>query len=206
MKATSRTGCIIGMAMAVCLGLCFSAAGESEKPKLDTPPLLPDIGVKVPLPPELQQLQAEPPPLPPELQQLEQMMKQKVEPPSLPQEEGAPPEIEKPAAAETKIMTDPASMPTDDITLFSHVFHVKKAGFNCTDCHNSIFQPTAGSAKAKGDFNMASFGQGKYCGTCHDGSTAFAVTDQASCIRCHGTDMKPSEDSSSSPNETDKGR
>lgn len=198
------------MATAVCLGLCFSAAGQTEKPGKNILPML--RGAEAPLPPELQKLEkAETAHLPPELQklqaknlklppELQQMAKQASEPPSLPKE--PPPAAEKPAAAPAKVITDPAAMPTDDSILFSHTFHVEKAGFNCTDCHNSIFQQTAGAAKAKGDFNMASLGQGKYCGTCHDGSTAFAVTDQDSCVRCHGTDMKPPKDSR---NEADKG-
>ncbi len=117
----------------------------------------------------------------------------KLEPPTLPEEapqipkQAAP---EKPAQEQVPVITDPAAMPTHDISLFSHKFHIEGGGFTCIDCHNSIFQQTAGTAKAKGDFNMASFGQGKYCGTCHDGSTAFSVTEQGSCVRCHGSDMK----------------
>ena len=251
MKSRSRTGCIIGMAAAVCLGLCFSAAGQNEKPDQKTPPPLPQAEAPLPelemdvqdilpelkmedpappLPPELEAyLKAQNAPLPPELQQF---LKEKAagqaekpdqnapsllpgtEEPPLPPElqelagedapplELPPPAAEQPAAAPAKIITDPSAMPTDDSNLFSHTFHVEKAGFNCTDCHNSIFQQTAGAAKAKGDFNMASLGQGKYCGTCHDGSTAFAVTDQDSCVRCHGTDMKLPKDSR---NEADKG-
>jgi c(7)-type cytochrome triheme protein len=243
MKSRSRTGCIIGMALAVCLGLCFSAAGQAEKPDQNAPPLLPELEVDsqdipselkiedpdpvlppeleaylkaqhVDFPPEVKGEEIEPPSLakeqaaaieqpgqntppllpsaeelpfpPPELQELAG----EDAPLELPQEEAPPPEAEKPAAAQAKVITDPAAMPTADISLFSHTFHVEKAGFKCTDCHNSIFQEIAGSAKAKGDFNMAAFGQGKYCGTCHDGSTAFAVTEQGSCVRCHGTDME----------------
>jgi c(7)-type cytochrome triheme protein len=200
MKSRSRTGCIIGMALSVCLGLCFSAAGQAEKPDQNAPP--PMLRAEAPLPPELQKLKkAETQRLPLELQQLQeknlklppelqQMAKKESAPPSLPIPKKLPPEAEKPAAAQAKVITDPAAMPTADISLFSHTFHVEKAGFKCTDCHNSIFQEIAGSAKAKGDFNMAAFGQGKYCGTCHDGSTAFAVTEQGSCVRCHGTDME----------------
>jgi c(7)-type cytochrome triheme protein len=264
MKSRSRTGCIIGMATAVCLGLCFSAAGQTEKQDQNAPLLLPQAEAPLPelkvdsqnipselkiedpdpvLPPELEAyLKAQNADLPLELQS--QLLKEKTAaqgqepdqnaPPLLPQAEAPLPELkgenappplpdleqmdihpllpelqqkevpaaEKPAAAPAKVITDPAAMPTDDNILFSHTFHVEKAGFNCTDCHNSIFQQTAGAAKAKGDFNMASLGQGKYCGTCHDGSTAFAVTDQDSCVRCHGTDMKPPKDSR---NEADKG-
>jgi c(7)-type cytochrome triheme protein len=88
-------------------------------------------------------------------------------------------------------MAAPAAMPQDTFSFFSHKFHVEEAGFKCTDCHNSLFQQTGGAAKAAGDFSMGNFEKGKYCGACHDGVTSFAVTDQGSCARCHGGDMKP---------------
>ena len=78
-----------------------------------------------------------------------------------------------------------AAMPTSDVSRFSHAFHVNKVGFGCHDCHTSLFEQAGGSAKAAGDFTMSSFEKGKYCGACHDGSTAFAATDQGSCARCH---------------------
>jgi c(7)-type cytochrome triheme protein len=81
-------------------------------------------------------------------------------------------------------------MPDYDISLFSHQVHVGGMGFGCADCHSGIFEQAAGTAKAAGDFNMASFAEGKYCGACHDGSTAFSVKDEAGCKRCHGSDMK----------------
>jgi c(7)-type cytochrome triheme protein len=87
------------------------------------------------------------------------------------------------------VTTAPTAMPTSEVSRFSHDFHVNKVGFNCVDCHNSLFQQAGGAAKAAGDFNMSAFDQGKYCGTCHDGSTAFAATDQGSCALCHGSDM-----------------
>jgi c(7)-type cytochrome triheme protein len=83
-----------------------------------------------------------------------------------------------------------AIMPTSDDSSFSHDFHVNKVGFNCADCHDSLFQQVRGAAKAAGDFTMSAFDQGKYCGACHDGSTAFAVTERDSCARCHDSDMK----------------
>lgn len=94
------------------------------------------------------------------------------------------------AQKQTPAMTAPSAMPTDGITLFSHEFHVKQVGFNCVDCHDSLFQQVGGAAKAAGDFTMSAFDQGKYCGTCHDGSTAFAATEQDSCARCHDNDIK----------------
>ncbi len=84
-----------------------------------------------------------------------------------------------------------ADMPDYPISLFSHNFHVNKMGFDCATCHPGIFQQVAGSAKAAGDFNMASFEKGKYCGACHDGAMAFSVQDKPSCARCHGSDMNP---------------
>jgi c(7)-type cytochrome triheme protein len=110
-------------------------------------------------------------------------------------------------------MTAHSAMPTSDISRFSHDFHVNKVGFCCADCHNSLFQQASGSAKAAGDFTyharrprrgsgasgsakaagdftMSAFDQGKYCGTCHDGNTAFA-TEKDNCARCHGSNMKP---------------
>lgn len=91
---------------------------------------------------------------------------------------------------QVSVITAPAAMPTSELFRFSHDFHVKKVGFGCIDCHNSLFQQASGSAKAAGDFTMSAFEQGKYCGACHDGNTAFAVTEQDSCARCHDGDMK----------------
>lgn len=83
------------------------------------------------------------------------------------------------------VTTAPAAMPTSEVSRFSHDFHVNKVGFGCADCHNSLFQQAGGAAKTAGNFTMSSFDQGKYCGACHDGITAFAATDQGSCARCH---------------------
>ena len=57
--------------------------------------------------------------------------------------------LKKKAGPPAKVMTDPTIMPIAESGLFSHKAHVEKAGISCTECHNSIFQPTAGSAKAK---------------------------------------------------------
>ncbi len=95
-----------------------------------------------------------------------------------------------PALAAEQQAAAPSAMPTYDMSLFSHDFHVRKVGFSCDDCHDSLFQQVSGAAKAAGDFTMSAFDQGKYCGACHDGSTAFAVTEGGSCARCHDSDMK----------------
>ncbi|MCI5211822.1 MAG: hypothetical protein D3910_24280, partial [Candidatus Electrothrix sp. ATG2] len=40
-------------------------------------------------------------------------------------------------------------------------------------------------------FNKISFGEGKYCGACRNGSRAFAVQDETNCRRCHGHGVNP---------------
>jgi len=74
--------------------------------------------------------------------------------------------------------------------IFSHKSHVVTAGLTCVSCHPSLFERKRGAAKAKGDYNMAALDAGKYCGSCHDGSSAFNTTSPETCKRCHGSDMK----------------
>jgi c(7)-type cytochrome triheme protein len=74
--------------------------------------------------------------------------------------------------------------------MFSHKSHVVTAGLSCDSCHPALFERKRGSAKAKGDYNMASLDAGKYCGACHDGKTAFNTTGPETCKTCHGSDMK----------------
>lgn len=77
--------------------------------------------------------------------------------------------------------------PTHDITFkvpdvgpvtFSHEVHTGM--FSCSDCHPGIFIP---DQKKNPKFTMEQMGQGKACGACHDGSTAFSVGDN--CDSCH---------------------
>ena len=90
------------------------------------------------------------------------------------------------------VQKNPAvAFPDYAIGLFSHTAHVTGAGLQCNDCHSKIFQMSASSARATGDFNKISFGEGKYCGACHNGSVAFGVQDEASCTRCHGNEVNP---------------
>lgn len=60
---------------------------------------------------------------------------------------------------------------------FSHTVHT--AAYRCSDCHDALFRPSADNRRA----TMPEMEQGKSCGACHDGTTAFAVT--GSCERCH---------------------
>lgn len=54
----------------------------------------------------------------------------------------------------------------------------KAKGVGCMDCHKSIFKMAAGAGK-----NPAPHKAGESCGSCHDGTKAFAVT--ADCAKCH---------------------
>ena len=67
--------------------------------------------------------------------------------------------------------------------LFDHKIHVEEAGLSCEDCHEEIFEQEAGTAQENEDFTMKSLYEGKYCGTCHDGETAFASNTR--CAVCH---------------------
>ncbi len=66
--------------------------------------------------------------------------------------------------------------------IFSHKVHVEK-GLACDMCHNRIFEQQAKKSQQNKDFVMESLYQGKYCGTCHNGSLAFASNTR--CATCH---------------------
>jgi c(7)-type cytochrome triheme protein len=59
--------------------------------------------------------------------------------------------------------------------LFSHRTH---QSFGCYACHPSVFPQAAVG------FTHAEMQDGKFCGRCHDGQTAFAIPG-AACARCH---------------------
>jgi len=67
--------------------------------------------------------------------------------------------------------------------MFSHNVHVDEAGLDCESCHEDLFAYEAHAAQQQPDFNMKSLYEGKYCGACHDGSTAFASNTR--CASCH---------------------
>jgi c(7)-type cytochrome triheme protein len=60
--------------------------------------------------------------------------------------------------------------------LFSHRSH---ESFGCYGCHPSIF-----SQQTLTGFTHQEMSEGKFCGRCHDGRTAFAIPGTA-CARCH---------------------
>lgn len=61
--------------------------------------------------------------------------------------------------------------------IFSHKFHA--ASYTCVDCHTAIY----GTVRSKVKVSMSKMEEGKSCGGCHDGKTAFGVKEK--CESCH---------------------
>jgi len=61
---------------------------------------------------------------------------------------------------------------------FPHYVH--RMQFKCYVCHDAIFKMKAGADKV----SMDAIDKGKFCGTCHNATTAFGPTFE-SCQRCH---------------------
>lgn len=66
--------------------------------------------------------------------------------------------------------------------IFEHKNHIAQ-GLDCDSCHSGLFEMATGTAEGNEDFTMESLYQGKYCGACHDGNTAFASNTR--CTVCH---------------------
>jgi c(7)-type cytochrome triheme protein len=64
--------------------------------------------------------------------------------------------------------------------VFDGKMHADK-GFKCADCHPGVFK-----MKKDGDaITMKDIREGKFCGTCHNGTKAFNAKDAVSCTKCH---------------------
>ncbi len=61
---------------------------------------------------------------------------------------------------------------------FPHWVH--RIRYKCYACHDSIFKMKAGD----NEVTMDAIGEGKSCGACHNGKTAWGVTFET-CNRCH---------------------
>ena len=73
------------------------------------------------------------------------------------------------------------SSPKGKVT-FDGKAHADK-GLKCADCH---IKPKLFEMKKGGDkITMAAMNEGKFCGTCHDGTKAFSVKAPADCVKCH---------------------
>jgi c(7)-type cytochrome triheme protein len=70
------------------------------------------------------------------------------------------------------------SYPSGDMTpaIFSHQLHMSM--FACNNCHTAIFKYKKGASGMK----MDDIYKNKFCGSCHNGQTAFASSE---CQRCH---------------------
>lgn len=70
---------------------------------------------------------------------------------------------------------------------FSHEKHKAKVE-KCTACHTKIFKMKKGQT---GPLTMDKMKAGEQCGVCHNGKTqvggavVFAVSEEASCAKCH---------------------
>lgn len=75
----------------------------------------------------------------------------------------------------------------EDLGLVPAVFPhwVHRIRYRCSTCHPAIFEMKAGA----NEITMESLGEGKFCGACHNGTTAFNV-EFLTCARCH---REPSE-------------
>ena len=70
---------------------------------------------------------------------------------------------------------NPAAVAFPSPALFSHRQH---ESFGCYACHPAVFP------QALVGFTHDEMRDGKFCGRCHDGRTAFAIPG-ATCARCH---------------------
>jgi len=64
---------------------------------------------------------------------------------------------------------------------FSHESHVAGADIKCRACHTKLFINQAKHVRE----TMATMKKGRSCGACHDGKTAFDMTDRTACVGCH---------------------
>ncbi len=64
------------------------------------------------------------------------------------------------------------------LAVFPHWFH--RIRYKCYACHDAIFKMKRGAD----DVTMDAIAAGKFCGACHDGKTAWAVSFET-CNRCH---------------------
>ncbi len=64
--------------------------------------------------------------------------------------------------------------------VFDGKTHADK-GLKCADCHPAVFKMKKGADT----ITMKDINEGKFCGTCHNGTKAFSAKDAANCGKCH---------------------
>ncbi len=62
---------------------------------------------------------------------------------------------------------------------FPHTLH--RVLYKCYVCHDALFKMKLGADA----ITMDAIGNGKFCGACHDGKTAFDASGFGNCARCH---------------------
>jgi c(7)-type cytochrome triheme protein len=65
--------------------------------------------------------------------------------------------------------------------VFDGKVHADK-GLKCADCHQSgLFKMKKGADT----ITMKDINDGKFCGSCHNGTKSFSAKDAANCAKCH---------------------
>jgi len=72
---------------------------------------------------------------------------------------------------------------------FDHKTHTVDADLECSSCHDDLFSMQRGTAIASHQFTMKAMADGEFCGSCHDGDTAFAT--DINCMACHAAGEEP---------------
>ena len=64
----------------------------------------------------------------------------------------------------------------------NHMVAPASEALKCNDCHK---EPNLFEKKKTAKITEADHKGPKYCGACHDGKKAFAMTEKADCAKCH---------------------
>jgi c(7)-type cytochrome triheme protein len=69
--------------------------------------------------------------------------------------------------------------------VFPHWTH--RLWYACSSCHNNLFE----MKRTDGAINHTVMAEGRYCGACHDGKTAFGAESKQDCALCHSAVSPP---------------
>ncbi len=58
-------------------------------------------------------------------------------------------------------------------------------GLKCNDCHPKIFAMKGPGKEGSVKMTMKDMNEGKFCGTCHNGTKAFSTKEAPHCAKCH---------------------
>jgi c(7)-type cytochrome triheme protein len=100
--------------------------------------------------------------------------------------EPAPAAMPRPAVAMPQLpgeYTFPASADSPGPVTFRHASHVDPSAAACGTCHEALFRINEPGTPIVGVIDYDRVHTGDLCGSCHDGTRAFAVADD--CTMCH---------------------